>query len=54
MTMSLRRLLNGVYGLLVDGCEDEAARDALDESLIAEPEPDDPVARVLAAGGEIG
>jgi len=54
MTMSLRRALNGVYGLLVDGCADEAERDALDESLIAEPEPVDEMARIVALGGEVG
>lgn len=40
---------------MVDACEDEAARDALEESLLAEPAA--PMSRaqmVAAAGGEVG
>lgn len=55
--MSLRRFLNGVHGVMLDGCADEAEQDALELAMTVEPEPEAQMsweARIRAAGGEIG
>ena len=53
--MTLRRFLNGVHGLLVDGCADEDERDALEERLTSAPEAHGSwEAQIRAAGGEVG
>jgi len=54
--MSLRRLLNCVHGILLDGCADEDERDALEERLNTEPASEPQMtweARIAAAGGEV-
>jgi len=52
--MSLRRLLNCVHGLLLDGCADEDERDALESSLTSETARVPWEAQIRACGGEVG